>query len=107
MRTSIDSERVIRFAIFEVDLRAGELRKHGRSVKLQEQPFQILAMLLERPGAIVIRHEMRAQLWPADTYVDFDHGLNSAVARLREALDDSADKPRKEGGLLEAHWRCW
>jgi Tol biopolymer transport system component/DNA-binding winged helix-turn-helix (wHTH) protein len=94
MRASIDSGRVIRFVIFEVDMQAGELRKRGRPVKLQEQPFQILAMLLERPGAIVTRDVMRARLWPADTYVDFDHGLNSAVARLREALDDSADKPR-------------
>jgi Tol biopolymer transport system component/DNA-binding winged helix-turn-helix (wHTH) protein len=85
---------VVRFDVFEVDLRAGELRKQGRRVKLQEQPFRVLSLLLERSGQIVTRDELRRNLWPADTFVDFDHGLNSAVARLREALSDSADKPR-------------
>jgi len=85
---------VVRFDAFEVDLRAGELRKDGRRIKLQEQPFRILSLLLERPGELVTREELRQNLWPADTFVDFDHGLNSAVARLREALRDSADKPR-------------
>jgi Tol biopolymer transport system component/DNA-binding winged helix-turn-helix (wHTH) protein len=84
----------VRFDVFEVDLRAGELRKEGRLVKLQEQPFRVLSLLLERPGEVVTRNELRLSLWPADTFVDFDHGLNSAVARLREALRDSADKPR-------------
>lgn len=85
---------VVRFDAFEVDLRAGELRRHGRRIKLQEQPFRILSLLLERSGELVTREELRQNLWPADTFVDFDHGLNSGVARLREALRDSADKPR-------------
>lgn len=84
---------VVTFGAFEVDLRAGELRRHGRKVKIQNQPFQILAMLLERPGEIVTREEMRARLWPAETFVDFDHGLNSAVRRLRDVLSDSAENP--------------
>jgi TolB-like protein/DNA-binding winged helix-turn-helix (wHTH) protein/Tfp pilus assembly protein PilF len=85
---------LVRFAQFELDSRAGELRKEGRRIKLQEQPSQILAMLLERPGELVTREELRQKLWPADTFVDFDHGLNSAVARLREALNDSAQCPK-------------
>ena len=91
-----DSEfpAIVRFDVFEIDLQAGELRKEGRKVKVQEQPFRVLSLLLRRPGQLVTREELREQLWPADTFVDFDHGLNSAVARLREALRDSADKPR-------------
>jgi Tol biopolymer transport system component/DNA-binding winged helix-turn-helix (wHTH) protein len=85
---------LIRFEVFEIDLRAGELRKRGRRLKLQEQPFRVLAMLLERPGEVIPREDLRQKLWPADTFVDFDHGLNSAVARLREALSDSASQPR-------------
>src|SRR5215472_14297630 len=85
---------VIRFAKFEVDLHAGELRKNGRRIRLQDQPFQVLAMLLEHPGEIVTREEIRQKLWLADTFVDFDHGLNSAVGRLRDALNDSASTPR-------------
>ena len=85
---------IVRFDVFEIDLQAGELRKEGRKVKVQEQPFRVLSLLLQRPGQVVTREELREQLWPADTFVDFDHGLNSAVARLREALGDSADKPR-------------
>jgi Tol biopolymer transport system component/DNA-binding winged helix-turn-helix (wHTH) protein len=85
---------VVRFADFEVDVRVGELRKHGRRLRLQDQPLRILAMLLERPGELVTREEMRLSLWPVDTFVDFDHGLNSAVARLRERLNDSAEAPR-------------
>ncbi len=88
------SPAVIRFEVFEVSLQTAELRENGRRVKLQEQPFRVLAMLLERPGEMVTRDEMRRKLWPADTFVDFDHGLNSAVARLREALNDSAEMPR-------------
>jgi Tol biopolymer transport system component/DNA-binding winged helix-turn-helix (wHTH) protein len=86
--------RVVSFDVFEIDLRAGELRKEGRRVKLQEQPFRVLSLLVERGGGVVTREELREKLWPADTFVDFDHGLNSAVARLREALRDSADNPR-------------
>jgi TolB-like protein/DNA-binding winged helix-turn-helix (wHTH) protein/Tfp pilus assembly protein PilF len=84
----------IRFAQFEIHFRAGELRKEGRRIRLQEQPFQVLTMLLERPGEMVTRAELQQKLWPADTFVDFDHGLNSAVARLREALNDSAERPK-------------
>lgn len=89
-----DPQPVIRFEGFELDLRVSELRKNGHKVRLQEQPFRVLAILLERSGGIVTREEMRQSLWPADTFVDFDHGLNSAVARLREALDDSAEEPK-------------
>src|SRR6201993_2794070 len=84
----------IRFDTFEFDFQVGELRRDGRRVKLQDQPSRVLFRLLQRPGEIVTREELHQELWPADTYVDFDHGLNSAVARLRETLRDSADKPR-------------
>jgi Tol biopolymer transport system component/DNA-binding winged helix-turn-helix (wHTH) protein len=84
----------VRFDIFEIDLRAAELLKDGRRIKLQEQPFRVLFLLLQRAGEVVTRDELRQELWPADTFVDFDHGLNSAVARLREALRDSAENPR-------------
>jgi DNA-binding winged helix-turn-helix (wHTH) protein len=84
----------IRFGIFEVDLQAGELRRQGYKVKLQEQPFQLLIMLLERPGEVVTREELQKQLWPADTFVDFERGLNRAINKLREALGDDADSPR-------------
>ncbi|HKV61314.1 MAG TPA: winged helix-turn-helix domain-containing protein [Candidatus Acidoferrum sp.] len=86
--------KVICFGSFETDLRAGELRRDGRRIRLQEQPFQVLAMLLQLPGEIVTREELRGRLWPADTFVDFDHGLNAAVKRLRDALNDSAENPR-------------
>jgi Tol biopolymer transport system component/DNA-binding winged helix-turn-helix (wHTH) protein len=85
---------VIRFGIFEADLGTGELARNGRKIRLQEQPFQVLAMLLEHPGEIVTREELRGRLWPADTFVDFDHGLNAAVKRLRDALGDSAENPQ-------------
>jgi TolB-like protein/Flp pilus assembly protein TadD len=84
----------IRFDPFEVDLRAGELRKHGIRIKLQEQPFQVLQALLKQPGKVVTREELQKEIWPADTFVDFDHGLNNAIRRLREALCDSAENPR-------------
>ncbi len=84
---------IVRFSTFEVNLQTGELRQKGRKVKLQEQPFQVLAALLERPGELVTREEMRRKLWPSDTFVDFDHGLNAAIKRLREALSESADAP--------------
>jgi DNA-binding winged helix-turn-helix (wHTH) protein/tetratricopeptide (TPR) repeat protein len=86
--------RIIRFGIFEADLTAGELRKGGKRIRLQEQPFQILAILVQRPAQVVTRGELRNKLWPGDTFVDFEHGVNSAVARLRDALGDSADNPR-------------
>lgn len=82
------------FGVFELDLRAGELRRQGRKVKLQEQPFQVLSQLLENPGDVVTREQLRNRLWPADTFVDFDHSLNAAIRRLRDALGDSAENPR-------------
>jgi Tol biopolymer transport system component/DNA-binding winged helix-turn-helix (wHTH) protein len=85
--------QVIRFGSFEVDLRTGELRRNGLAVRLQGQPFQILAMLLEHPGELVPREDIRRRLWPADTFVDFEHSLNAAIKRLREALGESAEKP--------------
>ena len=89
-----NGSRMIQFGIFEVDLRAGELRRNGARVRLQEQPFQVLATLLERPGEVVTREELQSRLWPADTFVDFDHSLNAAVRRLRDALGDTAENPR-------------
>jgi len=86
--------RRLRFGVFEMDLRAGELRKHGMQVRLQKQPFQVLAMLLEHAGEVVTREELQKNLWPADTFVDFDHGLNKAINKIREALGDSAESPR-------------
>jgi DNA-binding winged helix-turn-helix (wHTH) protein len=82
------------FGAFEANVAGGELRKRGVRVKLHSQPFQVLVMLLERPSEVVTREEMRQRLWGADTFVDFDHGLNSAVNKIREALDDSASQPR-------------
>jgi DNA-binding winged helix-turn-helix (wHTH) protein len=87
------SSRIVRFSTFAVNLHTGELRKLRQKVKLQEQPLQVLAALLERPGELVTREELRNKLWPADTFVDFDHSLNAAVKRLREALGDSAETP--------------
>jgi len=84
----------VRFGVFEIDLRAGEVRKQGMRVKLQEKPFQVLALLLERPGEVVTREELQKKLWPEDTFVDFDHSMNTAVNKLREALGDSAESPR-------------
>jgi eukaryotic-like serine/threonine-protein kinase len=84
----------VRFDAFVLDLRAGELYKSGRKIRLQEQPFQILAMLLGQPGEVVTREQLRERLWPEDTFVDFDHSLNTAVKKLRQALNDEADNPR-------------
>src|SRR5215467_13788149 len=86
--------RVVRFGVFEVDLQEEELRKSGIRIKLQDQPFQILTMLLDRPGQTVTRDELRQKLWPADTFVDFDHSLNSSIKKLREALGDDSENPR-------------
>src|SRR6201992_4297757 len=83
----------LKFGVFEADLRTGELTKHGRRVRLQEQPFQLLAMLLEKPGVLVTREELHVKLWP-ETTVDFDHGVNKAISKIREALGDSAENPR-------------
>src|SRR4030081_1144519 len=85
--------QVLQFGVFQADVRAGELRKNGAKLKLQEQPFQVLCLLLEHPGELVSREELRNRLWPADTFVDFDHGLNAAIKRLRDALGESAETP--------------
>jgi TolB-like protein/DNA-binding winged helix-turn-helix (wHTH) protein len=83
-----------RFGSYEVDFHSGELRKSGLRIRIQEQPLQVLSILLSRPGEVVTREEFRALLWPADTFVDFDHGLNSAIRRLRHVFEDDPDKPR-------------
>ena len=94
MREEHQVRERLSFGVFELDLRAGELRKHGLRVRLQEQPFQVLATLTEHPGEVVTREELQKKLWPADTFVDFDHGLNKAISKIREALSDSAESPR-------------
>src|SRR2546421_3776732 len=83
-----------KFDDFEADLRAAELRRNGARLKLQLQPFQVLVALLERPKDVVAREELRQRLWPEDTFVDFDHGLNTAMVKLRDVLGDSASKPK-------------
>ena len=94
MADATQAPAVRRFGAFEVNLQSGELRKNGMRLRLSGQPFQILAVLLERPGEVVTREELHSKLWPTDTFVDFDHGLNNAVARIREVLDDSSETPR-------------
>lgn len=94
MPVTSENHHVVRFGVFDVDLRTGEMRRNGSKVRLQDQPFQVLTMLLERPGEVVTREQLRARLWPSDTFVDFDHSLNTAVRRLRDALGDSAENPR-------------
>lgn len=88
------STGILRFGLYEVDLRGGELRKGGIKVRLQEQPFQVLALLLRQPGELVTREEIQQEIWGGDTFVDFDHGLNKAISKLREALCDSSTEPR-------------
>jgi cholera toxin transcriptional activator len=85
---------IARFGVFEADLDARELRKQGQRLRLQDQPFAVLAILLERSGSVISREELRQKLWPADTFVDFDHSLNTAVNKIREKLGDSASSPR-------------
>src|SRR5215469_1503958 len=94
MQNESSGPQVIRFGTFELDVRGGELRKRGVKIKLQDQPMRILEMLLASPGLLVTREELRSRLWPSDTTIDFDHSLNKAVNKLREALDDSAENPR-------------
>ena len=94
MQNESSGPQLIRFGTFELDVRAGELRKRGVKIKLQEQPLRILEMLLAHPEQLVTREELRSRLWPSDTFVDFDHGLNKAINKLREALGDSAEAPR-------------
>ena len=93
MKQAVQPFRRFKFGVFEADLRTGELTRLGKRVRLQEQPFQLLAMLLEKPGELVIREELREGLWP-ETIVDFDHGLNKAIGKIRDALGDSAENPR-------------
>ena len=92
--TSPSAHRLVRFGVYELDLHSGDLRKSGARLTLQQQPLQLLSVLLEHPGELVTRDELRTRLWPDDTFVDFEHGLNAAVKRLRDTLGDSADSPR-------------
>ena len=99
------SAALLRFDVYALDLRAGELFKSGRKIKLQEQPFRILAILLEHPGELVTREELRQRLWSENTFVDFEHSLNTAIKKLRRALCEEADKPRfvEQKGWI--YWR--
>src|ERR1051326_7587930 len=90
----MDAERLLRFESFELDVRSRELRKGKNRIRLQEQPFEILRLMLERPGDVVTREELAQRLWPKGTFVDVEHSLNAAVKRLRAALGDDADNPR-------------
>src|SRR5438874_5483638 len=94
MQPAVPARRLVQFGVFELDTHAAELRKHGVKVKLQDQPCKVLQILLEKPGQIVTRDELRARVWSANTFVEFDQGLYSAMARLRDALGDSSDSPR-------------
>src|SRR6478672_6837831 len=94
MSLPAESQPLIRFGEFQLDLDAAELRSNGSKTSLQGQPLQILVVLLENPGRLVTREELKKKLWPSDTFVDFDQSLNRAVNRLREALGDSAENPR-------------
>src|ERR1700758_4323543 len=94
MQESAQSRRAIKFGAFEADFAAGELVKSGTKIRLQDQPFQVLALLLENSGQMVTREELRQKLWPADTFVDFDNGLNTCINKIRGALGDTAEKPR-------------
>ena len=94
MKEELQFRGPLRFGVFEVDLRAGELRKHGIRIRLQEQPFQVLATLLQHHGEVVTREELQKTVWPAGTFVDLDHGLNKLISKIREALGDSAENPR-------------
>src|ERR1043166_6876575 len=95
----------IRFGVFETDLRAGELRKHGIRIKLQSQPFKVLSILLSRAGEIVTREELQQQLWGSETVVNFDHSLGTAINKVREALGDSAESPRYIETLAKRGYR--
>src|ERR1700678_4764157 len=94
MGNDIPSDGGLRFDAYHVDLRTGELRKHGRKIRLAGRPFQILALLLEQPGELLTRKELQSRLWPADTFADFEHGVNAAIQTLRRALCDSHQNPR-------------
>lgn len=100
-----NNSRIARFGVFELDLKAGELRKSGVKLRLQGQPFQVLALLLEHAGSVVTREELQQKLWPSDTFVDFDHSLNTAINKVREALGDSATSPRYVETLARRGYR--
>ena len=89
-----NQNRIYRFGLYEADLSSGELRKNGVKQKIQGQPFEVLVALLERPNQVVTREELRARLWPQDTFVDFDHSLNTAINKVRDVLGDTAGNPR-------------
>jgi TolB-like protein/lipoprotein NlpI len=93
VKDSRSSRHIVQFGVFELDPDAGELRKNGAKIRLQDQPFQVLQILLEQPGKVIPREELQQRIWPSDTFVDFDHGINNAIKRLREALGDTAEKP--------------
>lgn len=97
------SANAICFGPFNLDLKAGELHKDGRKIRLQEQPFQILKMLLDRAGEVVSREEIRRKLWPNDTIVEFDHSISTAIGKLRQALGDSPEKPRYVETVARRH----
>ena len=111
MLVAAPASRVLRFDSYELDLRAAELRKAGVKLRLQGQPIQVLATLLNNAGELVTREQLRAQVWPAETFVDFDHSLHNSIARLREALGDSAGTPRyietlpRRGYRFIVRWR--
>jgi len=94
MESDPNQKRLAQFGPYQADLRTGELRKHGIRLRLQEQPFQVLSMLLLNPGELVTREQLQKRLWPSDTFVDFDHGLNTAINKLREVLSDSSATPK-------------
>jgi len=94
MPTPTPTSDVLRFGIFQLDLKARELHKAGVKVKLQEQPLRVLAMLVEHAGQVVTREQLQEKIWPTDVYVTFDQGLNNAIKKVRDALGDSADNPR-------------
>src|SRR5437667_2532033 len=105
MALSATPRRILCFGSFEVGLGSGELRRQGLKISLQDQPLRLLVRLLERAGEVVTREELRSELWPADTFVDFDHSLNTAVRKLREALGDSAEAPRYVETLARRGYR--
>ena len=94
MQPLAPASKILRFGVFQVDLRSGELYKAGLKVKLQQQPLQVLTILLQSPNDVVTREELRAKLWPTDTFVDFEHSLNTHIKRLRQVFDDDAETPR-------------
>src|SRR5437764_14086139 len=105
MAVQPNNNRIARFGVFELDLNTGELRKGGVKLRLQGQPVQVLTLLLERAGDVVTREELREKLWASDTFVDFDHSLNTAINKVREVLGDSASSPRYVETLARRGYR--